>query len=211
MIGLMPSAVVPAAGSASRFGGGKLLVPIGGAPLLDRTIGALLDGGLEDVVVVVPPEAAWTGIVRLLDDPRVRTEVNHDPSRGMFSSIQIGMRSAGSSPVLVLPGDMPFVSADTVERVLEAAVRTGGIVSPRLDGRRGHPVAVPGDLRDAVLGAPFQTALNQVLRPFAARFVDIDVEDKGVVRDVDVRSDLSADREVADAPLASAKTPGATS
>jgi len=38
-------AVVPAAGSAERFGGKKLLTPIDGIPLLDRTIASLLDGG----------------------------------------------------------------------------------------------------------------------------------------------------------------------
>jgi CTP:molybdopterin cytidylyltransferase MocA len=197
----MPSAVVPAAGAASRFGGGKLLVPIAGAPLLDRTIGALLDGGLDEVVVVVPPDASWTGIVRLLDDARVRTEINHDPSRGMFSSIQIGLQSIAGGPIAVLPGDMPFVSAGTIQAVLETAVRTGAIVSPRLNGHRGHPVVLPSDLRDAILAAPPEMALNQVLRPYAARFVNVDVSDKGVVRDVDVRGDLTVEGERAeDAP-----------
>ena len=36
-------AVVPAAGSAERFGGKKLLTPIDGEPLLDRTIAAAAD------------------------------------------------------------------------------------------------------------------------------------------------------------------------
>jgi molybdenum cofactor cytidylyltransferase len=203
----MPSAVIPAAGAASRFGGGKLLVPIAGAPLLDRTIGALLDGGLDEVVVVVPPDASWTGIVRLLEDARVQTEINHDPSRGMFSSIQIGLRSVARGPIAVLPGDMPFVTAETIQVVLEAAVRTGAIVSPRLNGRRGHPVVLPSDLRDAILAAPPEMALNQVLRPYAARFVDVDVTDKGVVRDVDVRGDLAAEAERAEEAASSNSAP----
>ena len=43
-------AVVPAAGSAVRFGGMKLLALIDGEPLLDRTIAALLDGGVDQIV-----------------------------------------------------------------------------------------------------------------------------------------------------------------
>jgi molybdenum cofactor cytidylyltransferase len=189
----MASAIVPAAGSASRFGGGKLLAPVDGAPLLDRTIGALLDGGIDDVVVVLPPDVSWIGVVRLLEDARVRIEINHDPSRGMFSSIQIGLQAVTSGPVAVLPGDMPFVSPDTVQKVMDTAVRTGAIVSPRLDGRRGHPVVLPSDLRETVLTAAPEMALNQVLRPYASRFVNVEVSDKGVVRDIDVREDLPGD------------------
>lgn len=187
----MPSAVVPAAGSASRFGGGKLFVLVDSEPLLDRTLGALLGAGLDEVIVVTPPDAGWGSGVQRLNDARVRVLVNPDTSRGMFSSIQIGLREARTGPVAILPGDMPFVRAATVKDLLDVAVRTGEIVSPRLDGRRGHPVMVPLDLRDAVLAAPATAMLNEVLRPYAARFVNLDVDDRGVVRDVDVVEDLA--------------------
>ena len=36
----MSCVVVPAAGSATRFGGGKLFALVDGVPMLDRTIGA---------------------------------------------------------------------------------------------------------------------------------------------------------------------------
>ena len=186
----MPSALVPAAGSASRFGGGKLLALVDGVPLLDRTIGALLDAGIDDVLVIVPPGTSWRGAASRLDDPRVRTRVNPDPARGMFSSIQIGVADLTNAPIGILPGDMPFVRADTVRLVLDTAIRTGAIVSPRFDGRRGHPVMLPLDLRETILAASPTARLNEVLRPHAARFVNIDVDDKGVVRDVDVVEDL---------------------
>ena len=38
MITTRPLGVVPAAGAAKRFGGGKLLADIGGLPLLERTL-----------------------------------------------------------------------------------------------------------------------------------------------------------------------------
>jgi CTP:molybdopterin cytidylyltransferase MocA len=187
----MPSAVVPAAGSASRFGGGKLFALVDGVPLLDRTLRTLLDAGIDDVVVVVPPDEGWGTDVASLRDPRVRTAINPDPSRGMFSSIQIGLRVAAGAPVAVLPGDMPFVRSGTVKALLELPAAAGAIVSPRFQGRRGHPVLLPGDLLDAVRSAPATAMLNQVLRPHAARFVNLDVDDPGVVRDVDAVEDLA--------------------
>src|SRR5689334_22815932 len=127
----MASALVPAAGSASRFGGRKLLAPVDGVPLLDRTLGALLEAGMAGVLVVLSPDATWTATIGRLHDPRVRTTTNPDPSRGMFSSIQIGLAGLAEPPFAVLPADMPFVKPDTVKALLALAGRTNGIVSPR--------------------------------------------------------------------------------
>jgi molybdenum cofactor cytidylyltransferase len=183
-------AVVPAAGSASRFGGGKLFALVDGVPLLDRTLGALLQAGIDRVIVVTPSDPDWGAVVRGLSNARVQRVVNADPSRGMFSSIQIGVREADSGPIAILPGDMPFVRVETVARVLHTAVETGAMVSPRFEGRRGHPIMLPFDLREAVVHAPASAMLNEVLRPYRDRIVNVDVEDRGVVRDVDVQADL---------------------
>jgi molybdenum cofactor cytidylyltransferase len=187
----MFSAVVPAAGSASRFGGGKLLALVDGIPLLQRVLTTLLDAGLDDVVVVAPPGAEWGRDVPALSDARVRIAVNPDPSREMFSSIQIGIGVAKHAPIAILPGDMPFVKVETVRTLLDVAQRTSALVSPRLDGRRGHPLVIPGDLRQAILAAPDGSRLNEVLKPYQARVLNHDVNDRGVVRDVDVVADLA--------------------
>ena len=75
---------------------------------------------------------------RVTTDPRVIVVVNPDPSRGMFSSIQTGVSAAEGDPILVLPGDMPFVRSETVA-ALVAAARLGEIVSPRYGSKHGHP------------------------------------------------------------------------
>jgi molybdenum cofactor cytidylyltransferase len=187
----MPStAIVPAAGKAERFGGAKLLASVGGVAMLDRTLQCLLDGGVDQVVVVLPPAGCFD-VVRFLADPRVLVVINPDPSRGMFSSIQVGIEAAHGNPMLVLPGDMPFVSADTVAAVLSAHASTGGIVVPRHDGRRGHPVALPDHMKSRALEAPPTGNLSAVLKASGAGRTEIDVSDAGILRDVDVRGDLS--------------------
>jgi molybdenum cofactor cytidylyltransferase len=189
--------IVPAAGKAERFGGAKLLADVKGEPLLNHTLRSLLDAGVGRVIVVVPPAdgqsdpaAALLGSVPLLSDARVVTETNPDPSRGMLSSIQAGLSGAVGELFLVLPGDMPFVKPGTVKAVVDAANETGTIVSPRYNGRRGHPIAVPGHLRAAILQAPATSTLAKVLEPESATRIDIDVEDAGILRDVDEASDL---------------------
>jgi molybdenum cofactor cytidylyltransferase len=187
-------AVVTAAGSAERFGGKKLLTPIDGEPLLDHTIRALLEGGAAEVIVVVGRDARaeLERDVNAMLDARVRPVENPDPSRGMFSSIQEGMAQAQGDAILVMPGDMPFVAADTVRAVIEAFERTPAIVSPRYRGKRGHPIALPPSLRDEIRAADPRATLHDVIHRHTEMRVDVEVEDRGIVRDVDTAADLRA-------------------
>src|SRR5580765_1645152 len=168
------TAIVPAAGKAERFGGAKLLADVGGVTMLDRTLQCLLDAGVNQVVVVLPPAGRFE-TVKHLGDPQVLVVVNPDPSRGMFSSIQVGIEAAHGNPMLVLPGDMPFVSAATVVAVLGAYARVGGIVVPRHDGHRGHPVALPDHLKPKVLEVPATSNLSAVLKASGISRTEIDV------------------------------------
>lgn len=186
-------AVVPAAGSAERFGGKKLLTPIDGEPLLDRTIASLLDGGVGRIIVVVGPDAdALTRDVNAFSDPRVWPIVNPDPARGMFSSLQAGMAEAEGDALVVLPADMPFVAGATVATLLNTFASWPAIVSPRYRGKRGHPVILPPGLRDEIRSAAPTTNLHEILKRHPDARVDVDVDDRGVVRDVDRPADLDA-------------------
>lgn len=184
-------AVVPAAGSAERFGGRKLLTPIDGTPLLDRTIASLLDGGVSQIIVVVGPDAdTLTRDVNAFNDPRVWPVTNPDPSRGMFSSLQAGIAEAEGDALIVLPADMPFVMAATVQLLVDRFTLQPAIVSPTYRGKRGHPVILPPALRDEIRAADPSTNLHEILKRHAALRVDVAVDDRGVGRDVDRPADL---------------------
>lgn len=190
-------AVVTAAGSAERFGGKKLLTPIDGEPLLDHTIRALLDGDVAEVIVVVGRDARaeLERDVNSMLDPRVRPVENPDPSRGMFSSIQEGVAQAQGDMILVMPGDMPYVSPDTVRAVIAAYAREPAIVSPRYRGKRGHPVVLPASLRDEIRAADPRSTLHDVIHAHTDLRVDVDVDDPGINHDVDRIEDLPRNRE----------------
>jgi len=186
-------AVVTAAGSAERFGGKKLLTPIDGEPLLDHTIDALLDGGVAEVIVVVGKDARaeLERDVNAMLDPRVRAVENPDPARGMFSSIQEGVAQAQGDAILIMPGDMPFVSPETVRAVIAAYEKKPAIISPRYRGKRGHPVALPAFLRDEIRAAAPGATLHDVIHAHSDIRIDVDVEDPGINRDIDKPEDLT--------------------
>jgi molybdenum cofactor cytidylyltransferase len=185
-------AVVTAAGSAERFGGKKLLAPVAGEPLLDHTIRSLLEGGVTEVIVVVSADARreLARDVSAMDDAHVRVLENADPSRGMFSSIQVGVASAVGDALLVLPGDMPYVRPETVRALIAKFRERPAIVSPRYKGKRGHPVVMPLSLRDEIAATTPTANLHDVIHHHQDERVDLEVEDAGVNRDVDTRADL---------------------
>ncbi|HEV8670822.1 MAG TPA: nucleotidyltransferase family protein [Candidatus Limnocylindria bacterium] len=185
-------AVVTAAGSAERFGGKKLLAPIDGEPLLDHTIRSLLEGGVSEVIVVVGTDARreLERDVNAMNDPRVRPVENPDPSRGMFSSIQAGVATANGDALVVLPGDMPYVRPETVREAIAKFREHRSIVSPRYKGKRGHPVVMPLALRDEIAATAATANLHEVIKHHQDQRVDLDVDDAGVIRDVDTPADL---------------------
>lgn len=180
------AAIVPAAGASERFGSAKLSTDVGGATLIERTVASLRDAAIDDIVLVVGPQ---TGA--LVDAPDVRVRVNPDPARGMFSSLQAGVDELVADAILVLPGDMPFVRPATIRSLVQVFEARGGIVSPRHNGKRGHPVVLPGSLADEILGADAGTTLHHVLAGHRDERIDLDVDDAGVLRDVDVPADLA--------------------
>ena len=167
----------------------KLLADIAGEPLLNRTLGSLLESGVDPVVVVIS-QAAPMDAVPLISHANVRAVVNRDPSRGMFSSIQCGLSVARADAIVVLPADMPFVQPATVSLVVRTCVEAGRVVVPVFNGRRGHPIGIPGGLRDGLLMMPPDRSLKDALAALGEELLLVDVNDEGVVRDVDRPEDL---------------------
>ena len=168
----MIAAVVPASGRSSRFGSDKRKALIDGTPMLECTVATLTAAGAAPVFVV--------------DD-------NPDPDRGMFSTIRIGLErtlAAGASVILVQPADMPFVRPDTIATIAAECLRTGRAVCPRLNGKRGHPLAFPKSVATQLLEVDPSTPLNEAFAAIGLVRHELDVDDAGILRDVDTPADL---------------------
>jgi molybdenum cofactor cytidylyltransferase len=182
--------VVPAAGRSSRFGSDKLLAPLHGEPLVNHTLRSLLDAGLSRVNLIVSCEGALDR-APLAHDDRVKSLVNPDPDRGMFSSIQIGIDAAPDATLFVLPADMPYVRVETI-RTLQAAITSSGAVTvPTFRKKRGHPVLIPARYQPFLAAADSEISLKEALLAAQAEVVEIEVDDSGVLRDVDVVGDIN--------------------
>lgn len=136
------AAVVLAAGSASRFGGGKLLAPLRGRPILQHVLDAVAGAGIRDVVVVLGADAPATeaGIAWR----RERRVANPRPEDGLGSSLRLGVAAARAlDPVpdalLVVLGDQPLIRPGVIHSIVDAGGETTIGPRPGLD----QPVVVP--------------------------------------------------------------------
>lgn len=123
------AAVVVAGGSGRRMGGGvrKQYMEVGGEPILLRAVRAFVaHPGIGAVVVVLPPEDAASPPAWLLE-PGV-TIVAGGEERG--DSVWNGLLATpeDAETVLVHDGARPFVTAEVIGRVLEAA-RSGATLA----------------------------------------------------------------------------------
>ncbi|MFH1035288.1 MAG: NTP transferase domain-containing protein, partial [Pseudomonadota bacterium] len=101
-----------AAGQGERFGGGKLLAPLAGRPLILHALETALASGLGRVLVVLGRDADELRAV-LPADPRLEVLVNPRWPRGMGTSLALAAARAqqgGAGVLAVLLGDMPLVS-----------------------------------------------------------------------------------------------------
>jgi molybdenum cofactor cytidylyltransferase len=134
-------ALVLAAGGARRFGAPKQLALVRGRPLLAHVLDVAAP---YDPLVVLGAHA--DEVRRALDvGDHVVAE---DWAEGQSASLRAGVAAIGDvDRVLVLLGDMPFVTRAACEAVLAA----GGCARAVYDGRPGHPVVLD---RPVLAGVP---------------------------------------------------------
>jgi molybdenum cofactor cytidylyltransferase len=158
--------VVLAAGASTRMGTPKLLLPLGGEPLVRRTVRQVCDAGFDEVLVVVGSESV--SVVAALEGLPVRHALNAAYATGMGSSFRTAVAHlGGSEAALFALADQPFVTATEYRMLLEAHRRhPGGIVCARYG-----EVTAPPHLFDRTL-FPELAALEHGARPVLARHRD---------------------------------------
>ena len=113
------SAAVLAAGSARRMGDEKVLLAIGGQPLLRRIVREVVALGLSEILVVANEQNEAVVLAALSDLP-VHVLVNRRAAEGMGTSIALAAASvaATSRALLLLQGDQPFVDRGMLRRLI---------------------------------------------------------------------------------------------
>jgi molybdenum cofactor cytidylyltransferase len=185
------AAILLAAGSASRFGGGKLLAALPDGRAIGLASYQNLQRAHAEVVVVV--RSGDAKVRDLYRTAGARIVESADAAQGMSRSLMAGIRAAPQAAGwLVALADMPFVQSDTIRRVIRAIEAGALIAMPILHGRRGHPVAFARTLEPELLQLTGDEGARAVLQRHASEIQFVDCDDAGILRDIDTRDDLAS-------------------
>lgn len=188
MLQTMPvSAIVPAAGQGSRMGGGKLLLPVGDATVVERTVQSLLEVPIADLVVVVG--TFGLAVKQQIRNLPVRLAVNPVSPSEMLDSIKCGLKVIDPKDIeafLVLPADMPLVLPETVRKLVSALLYSDKhIAVPAFKGRRGHPIVFRSELYEQVLKFQSPQGIRPLVHGGSFQILQVEVDDEGVIADLD--------------------------
>jgi len=185
----MTAAIVLAAGRAQRFGECKQLARLDGKALLQHALEPLRKSKVDDVVVILGAHAEE--IRREIRFDRERVLVNADYADGMSTSIQAGLRAIDADAVLIVLGDQPFVSPRTIDLLIDTHQRTrAAFVIPTFDGRRGNPVLVDRSSFAELMNLRGDVGCRAIFADHAESIVTVEVDDRGIVTDIDTPDDL---------------------
>jgi molybdenum cofactor cytidylyltransferase len=194
----MISAIVLAAGQATRFGQCKQLTRLGQKTLLEHVLHNVNRSKVDDIVVVLGAHAEE--IRNQVHFGRERIVINEQFSLGLSSSLQAGLRALlpAADAALIVLADQPFVTSRTLDILVdEYDRRRPQVVVPTYRGVRGNPVLVDRALFDEMMEIRGDVGCRAIFGDHAQAIVKVAVDDPGIVSDIDTMEDLERARGAA--------------
>lgn len=194
------SAIVLAAGSSTRMGRPKMLLPWGETTILGKVINTLQSAGLENILVVtggdrlkVEGEAARLGAYVVFNEAFKSGE--------MLSSLQCGIshlddHTSDIGPftkvesTMICLGDQPQIKVHVIQSMIHGFLHSGReLVIPSYDNHRGHPWLVGKKFWGEILGLKSPQTPRDFLNRHKNEIEFVEVDDSSVITDIDTMDD----------------------
>jgi molybdenum cofactor cytidylyltransferase len=189
------AAVILAAGRSTRMGGpNKLLAELGGKKLVRIVVEQALASKAEGVIVVTGHQA--DEVQKALEGLKVTFVHNPDFAEGLASSVKAGIAAVPDKAdgAVICLGDMPLISADLIDRLVEAFAPDRGqlIVVPVSDNRRGNPVLWSRRFFHELMTLDGDIGARHLIARHSEAVAEVAVEGHGAFLDIDTPQALEA-------------------
>lgn len=180
-----------ASGFSRRFGKNKLLIQLGGEPLVEKVIKTLsCVDDIEKIIVYRHDKVREIG-----ERYGFRCVYNSDPEKGQSESIKLGVESssANTNGYMFFVGDQPYISRKTAMKLIESFYRDDGksIILPKFKGKSGNPVIFPASLRESLLSIPGDNGGKFVISKNSTIVKKVEIEDELELMDIDTEENLN--------------------
>lgn len=187
------SAILLAAGESRRMGSeNKLLLPVGGIPLVRHVARVLRDSGIRELVVVLGHEADL--VETALDGLQLTTVHNAHYAEGQMTSVHAGMDALKQETdgVMVCLSDQPLLTTEDINSLIDAFLEreNAGVVVPTYRGRRGNPIVLASEHRESIVGGRRNLGCRRLIESNPDIVTTVEWDTDHVVVDIDTRQDF---------------------
>lgn len=185
--------ILLAAGRGNRFGGDKLMQLLPDGQTIALAAAKTLIGVLPNAIAVCRPEQVL--LRQQLLDAGFQVETCDQADQGMGFTLATAVAASGKKEdLLVVLADMPFVTTDTLGKLILALEAGATLVQPVYRQTPGNPVGVSYRFRSQLLKPSGDFGARELLKRYAEEVAYLVVDDPGVIQDIDRPGDLP-DRE----------------
>ena len=182
--------ILLAAGRSDRFGGDKLLAVLSDGECIGACAARHMLTALTEVVAVVRSNDAALAAALGANGAHIVRCASAD--KGMGESLACAVRARpGAAGWIVALADMPWIETATIVRVANALADGALIAAPFHRGMRGHPVGFGKACYAALAALTGDEGAKTIVAAHRDSVTRIDVDDAGILRDVDTREDLA--------------------
>jgi molybdenum cofactor cytidylyltransferase len=145
---------------------------------------------LPRVVAVLRPGADAEALSAQLLALGCEVTICPQADTGMAASLAHALAHAGKDAqgFIIALGDMPHVQPSTIQSLKAALERGAGIAAPMYRGQRGNPVGFSRDYLPQLLALEGDQGARGILKH--APVTELEVDDSGILQDVDTPADL---------------------
>jgi molybdenum cofactor cytidylyltransferase len=195
------AAIILAAGSSSRMGGGrhKLLLPLGDRPVVAHVLDATLASLARPIILVLGHQASEVRaqLATYLTHPDIIIVENPDYLQGMSTSMHVGLQvlmkgntRVFSSPTpgsaLIMLGDQPLITPTIIDTLIKTHIATQKrIVAPLYEGKRGNPILFDESLFPELLEVTGDEGGRSVVQRHSQEVATVELSEAMASYDVD--------------------------
>jgi molybdenum cofactor cytidylyltransferase len=169
--------IILAAGSSKRMGRNKLSMELCGKTILDIVIDNAKKSCLDEVILVYGRYETAANVQKIYNP-------NYD--EGMSTSLIAGMSEFSGDAVMLLLGDMPYVTSEIINRLYEGYTSSDkNIAVPVKNGRRGNPVIIGKRYFSDIMNNRGDKGARNIIRNNAGDIEYIELNNEGIFIDID--------------------------
>ena len=193
------TAIILAAGEPRQMSHFQPMLKLSGKSVIRRQIEAFHAAGVESILIVTGYHAGM--LERHLAGEAVRFVKNEDyAATDMMTSAQIGVRalSPDCDRALITPGDVPYLHAETIEKLLRSQK---AVAIPSFRGSAGHPAMVRRSCFSALLDYAGERGLRGALAQWKRDTEFVPTDENGMLVDINTEQDYEREQREQTPPV----------